>query len=443
MAVASENRIAFPILTSKNMMAHTAMTSITNSIKNSSYGARLVAIDTHPIQYHAPVYRAVQTKFGIPMSVIHGSDCSVAGYWDREFGTSFAWDVDLLSGYDSVFLSRVPRDSEKSNQRPSLFGLGKALRRLNPRAVLLTGYSPTFHQVAFLQARRFGAPILFRGETTDNASHRWSVQSFVRSSALRLFYKNCSKMLYVGHNSYQHFKRLGIPATKLLFSPYCVDTSVFLTSERDRGELRDQTRGRLGIGNLETVLLFSGKFSARKGPDLLLSGVKSLPSEIRARSVVLFLGSGAMERELRSLAKRAPEIEVRFAGFQNQKQLSPYYHAADMLVLPSRYSETWGLVVNEALHHGVPCVVSDSVGCGPDLISPGETGEVFETDSVESLVAAILRGLILIGRPTVREWCRNKGANYTTEKAAEGIADAYWSVVGNGKEVGDHCPART
>src|SRR5205807_1409421 len=104
--------------------------------------------------------------------------------------------------------------------------------------------------------RRLGVPILFRGETTDHARHRWSVQSFIRSSALRLFYKSCSKMLYVGQNSYEHFKRLGIPATKLLFSPYCVDTSVFFTGERDRGELRDQARTRLGVGNLETVLLF-------------------------------------------------------------------------------------------------------------------------------------------------------------------------------------------
>ncbi len=402
----------------------------------------LTVLDTHPIQYHAPVYRAVQAKFGMPVSVIYGSDFSVAGYRDREFGTSFAWDVDLLSGYDSVFLSRVPRDRRKSNQRPSFLGLGKALRRLNPGAVLLTGYSPAFHQVAFLQAWRSGIPILFRGETTDDATHRGSTRNLIRSSALRFFYKNCSKMLYVGHNSYRHFRRLGVPASKLLSSPYCVDTTVFLTGERDRCELRGETRSRLGIGKLETVLLFSGKLSARKGPDLLLSSVKSLPSQIRNHIVVLFLGSGVMEMELRALAKRVPEVQVRFVGFQNQKQLSPYYHAADMLVLPSRYSETWGLVVNEALHHGVPCVVSEAVGCAPDLIDLGITGEVFTTDSVESLSGAISRGLMLVGRPKVREWCRIKAANYTTEKAAEGIANAYWSVVGKGKEVGDPCPAR-
>src|SRR5438309_4475455 len=113
-----------------------------------------------------------------------------------------------------------------------------------------------------------------------------------------------------------------------------------------------------------------------------------------------------MQPALEALAKQAPEIKVRFLGFQNQRQLSPYYHAADLLVLPSRRGETWGLVVNEALHHGLPCVVSDAVGCGPDLISPGVTGELFETGSVRALKGALETAEVLTGRSQIREICR-------------------------------------
>ena len=115
---------------------------------------------------------------------------------------------------------------------------------------------------------------------------------------------------------------------------------------------------------------------------------------------------------------------MRFLGFQNQSQLSPFYHSADALVLPS-HSETWGLVVNEALHHGVPCVVSDAVGSGPDLIEPGVTGEMFEAGSVWGLAAALQRAIGLMGRPEIREACRGKVGEYTVDKAAEGIAAAY------------------
>ena len=99
-------------------------------------------------------------------------------------------------------------------------------------------------------------------------------------------------------------------------------------------------------------------------------------------------------------------------------------------MLPSLHSETWGLVVNESLHHGLPCVVSEAVGCAPDLIEAGVTGEIAVTGSVASLVSAISRALALIGRPEIRETCREKVSGYTVEKAAEGIAKAYWAVAG-------------
>src|SRR5207249_8276448 len=108
---------------------------------------------------------------------------------------------------------------------------------------------------------------------------------------------------------------------------------------------------------------------------------------------------------------------------------SRFYHAADLLALPSLHSETWGLVVNEALHHGLPTVVSDAVGCAPDLIDAGETGEIFAAGSVPELTAALLRCCRLTGTRQVRLRCRAKVEGYTIAKAAEGIAAAYEAAV--------------
>src|SRR5213076_327900 len=97
---------------------------------------------------------------------------------------------------------------------------------------------------------------------------------------------------------------------------------------------------------------------------------------------------GPLREELTRLAHEPPAVAAHFVGFQNQRELSRYYHAADVLVLASRVGETWGLVVNEALHHGVPCAVSDQVGCGPDLVEEGVTGEVFRADDPAALARA-------------------------------------------------------
>lgn len=390
----------------------------------------LAVIETHPVQYHAPVYRAVQEQFKIPVTVIYGSDFSVVGYKDREFGSNFAWDVDLLSGYTSLFLSHAAKESADSFMKISARGLAQTLRQVAPSAVLIGGYNLGFYRAALFSSWKENLPVLFRGETTDHARQRGTIKNLVRSNALRMLYQRCARLLYIGQQSLQHYKRLGCTDDKLIFSPYCVDTSPFETDEHARQQLRAPTRGSLGIAPEQTVILFSGKLRSRKGPDLLLEAIKKFPTEVRNKITVVFLGHGELKDDLERQAQAAPALQIRFVGFKNQTELSPYYHAADLLAVPSRHSETWGLVVNDALHHGVPCVVSDMVGCALDLVEANQTGEVFEAHSVEGLHGAIERALQLCERPEIREKCRQKVSLYSVEQAALGIVEAYRGVTG-------------
>lgn len=398
-------------------------------IKKIKNDIDLVVIQTHPVQYHAPVYRALEQQFGISVTVIYGSDFSVAGYFDKEFGKTFAWDTDLLSGYTSYFLSRVSEGGRDSVEKVSSHGLGNKLRKIKPKAVLITGYTSRFHQEVIFQVLKQGCPIFFRAETTDHAIKRKPIKTWIRNCALSWFYKQCKGLLYIGKRSYEHFKRLQCPDKKLFFSPYCVDMTPFHPTESDRDQLRLVTRQQIGIPQSHKVFLFSGKLSQRKGPDLFLEVVHRFSSEIRDEITALFMGDGELKQQLEIMAKRL-SVKAKFIGFQNQTALSGYYHAADLLVMPSRHSETWGLVVNEALHHGVPCVVSEAVGCVPDLVEPGATGELFETNCVKSFVQALMRAFSLVGRLEIRQRCRNKVSGYTVEKAAEGIAQAYRETVG-------------
>ncbi len=389
----------------------------------------LVVIETHPVQYHAPVYRSVEQEFGIPVTAIYGSDFSVAGYTDREFMTRFSWDVDLLSGYSHRFLARSRDGAAQSAEGVNTHGLRKALLELRPEAILLLGYNPRFHQFAFLEAQRVGCPLLFRGETTDHARSRSAVKAWIRDQALRRLYSSFGRLLYVGRRSQAHFARLGVPSDRLVFSPYCVEISRFHTNEEQRMKLRDATRRELALSSDQVVLLFSGKLSRRKGVDLLFAAVKALPLYARRNITLLILGAGELMQSLKTATVSDRHVTAHFVGFQNQSQLSRFYHAADLLVLPSIWSETWGLVVNEALHHGLPCVVSDAVGCAPDLVIPGETGEVCEAGSVGALSAAIERARALVGRPAIREACRSRVGRFTVHHAAEGVARAYSALV--------------
>ena len=63
----------------------------------------LLVFETYPIHYHAPVWRYLNQVLKIPVTVVYGSDFSVEGYRDKEFGISIAWDADLLEVYKSIF----------------------------------------------------------------------------------------------------------------------------------------------------------------------------------------------------------------------------------------------------------------------------------------------------------------------------------------------------
>lgn len=389
----------------------------------------LAIIESHPVQYHAPVYREVQARFGIPVTAIYGSDMGVAGYRDQEFGVSLAWDTDLLSGYDARFLGRTNGSSDAAPGALRARGARRLLQDLKPRAVMLVGYGSRFDREALYDAWCTGSPLIFRAETTDHSVTRTKARGWVRATALRTLYRRLAHVLYIGEHSLHHYQRLGVPEGKLTFAPYCVDTSPFACDEAARAKLRGAARAGLDVADGDIVLLFAGKISERKGPDLLVRAVRELPEGVRSRVVLCFLGDGQLKGAIQSVAMEAPSVRVRFVGFQNQTRLSRYYHAADLLVLPSRRGETWGLVVNEALHHGVPCVVSHAVGCAPDLIHPGITGQIFETGSSTSLAAALRESVALVGSAETRDRCRNHVSRYSVTEAARGVARAYEQVV--------------
>jgi glycosyltransferase involved in cell wall biosynthesis len=137
------------------------------------------------------------------------------------------------------------------------------------------------------------------------------------------------------------------------------------------------------------VVLFSGKLSEKKGVNLLLTAVRKLPEALQSRLHLLLVGDGPLRDDLLIESLTPPKLSASFVGFQNQDSLSAYYNAADLLVLPSCERETWGVVVNEALINGLPCIVSDRVGCQPDLVHSGLTGEVFAANDVAALAQAI------------------------------------------------------
>jgi glycosyltransferase involved in cell wall biosynthesis len=103
---------------------------------------------------------------------------------------------------------------------------------------------------------------------------------------------------------------------------------------------------------------------------------------------LVFAGDGSSRRDLEKQAASISPGVVRFAGFAHREQLATYYALAEMLILPT-YSDTWGLVVNEAMACGLPVILSTSAGCAVDLVRENWNGMLIPPRNVTLLSAAM------------------------------------------------------
>lgn len=385
----------------------------------------LLIFEAHPVPYHAPVFRSLANDYGVPVHVIYGSDFSISGYMDTGFATQLSWGDSLLEGYSHSFVSRVAEGGAMRFEEVRGRGLTRVADQWPGQAVLSIGYYARFDLAGLAYSVRRGLPLMFRGETNDQAHERPWWRNLLRTLYLRRLYARCSAMLYIGERSKQHYLRYGARPEQLFFSPYCVVDEAFTTPPPAKAAARADIRRSLGMAEEALVLIFSGKLTSKKGVDLIPAAVRRLPEPVRRRLHLLFLGDGPLRSQLEQDCAAGPIVPASFVGFQNQHQLASYYHAADLLCLPSRERETWGLVINEALLSGLPCIVSDRVGCQPDLIFPGETGEVFAAGEVAALSQAIERLSQYTDQPGLANRCQSLAAHYSVQNAAQGIAQAW------------------
>jgi glycosyltransferase involved in cell wall biosynthesis len=382
---------------------------------------RLAIVLSHPVQYYSPWFRWLRARTALEFKVFYLWEFGVTARRDPQFEATFQWDVDLLGGYDSEFVPNRARDPGTHHFRgldnPTLTG---RLAAWQPEAVLLFGYNWLSHLRVVWWARRHHVPLLFRGD-----SHLLGRPALplVRRLLLKLLYRQFAAVTYVGAANRDYFRTLGVPDSKLFFAPHSVNAEHFNPDDPAAQAVANRLRGELGLAG-RRVVLFAGKFTAAKQPVELLQAFLQVATPDDA---LVFVGDGAEKARLTALAAAHPAAHVRFLPFANQSAMPACYLLADVFALPSRGGyETWGLAVNEAMHLGVLCLVSDIVGCQRDLVCPGETGWVFPADDHAAL-AATLQAALRSSSEEKRRLGRNALttiARYTYQQTSDGLLAA-------------------
>jgi glycosyltransferase involved in cell wall biosynthesis len=368
---------------------------------------RLGVIGYGPIQYHTPLWQLLTQRGNLELDVLFLSDKGFSPMKDPAFGVSIAWDIDLLSGYTHHFLTTTENPTSRRKRVSTL------VRWLPSHdAVVINGYTSPWMLLAMVICRVRGIPYFLRGSSHPKGRSS-GFRRYLRALGARLVVSGSAGGLSMGHLNDEFYRQNG--ARSITFAPNSVDDERFACPPPvSRSDLLAQW----GLKDIRPVIVFSGKLIPRKRPLDLVAAIERLPCQVNT----LFVGDGLLAERIRT---SLPKDSAAVTGFINQSDIPSYYHAADILVLPSEI-EAWGLVVNEAMAAGTLPVVSDRVGCVPDLVH--DFGEVFRCGDVLDLADALNRALARVREPQIREQVRMHVARYSLQHTAEGFERATQSI---------------
>ena len=360
---------------------------------------RLAYLVSHPIQYQAPLLRRIAEEPDIDLTVFFGSDFSVRGYRDEGFGVGVKWDIPLLDGYRHEFLPKLHDRGTVSVASPLNYGIVSRLRGGEGGdaafdALWVHGYATVNAMHGIVAAKALGIPVLLRAEPWLGDRGRSGVKLALKKACFAGLKRMVDAVMPIGRLNaeyWHHYFGDDVPQFPM---PYAVDNHYFAQRAREAGAGRAGLQAELGLDPARPVVLFASKLQPRKHCDHLIEAYRRLSRGAgeEPSPYLVIVGDGEERAALERQAAATGFDSIRFCGFRNQSEMPRFFDLATVFVLPSRH-EPWGLIVNEVMNAARPVIVTDDVGCAPDLIEDGVNGCIVPVGDVDALARALRRVL--------------------------------------------------
>ncbi len=296
----------------------------------------------------------------------------------ERYGVNFDWNLDSIRNFRAIFLSEGDIIENRVDR-----GIFQYLKKGMYDEIVATNYAYRTEMAAIVYMKLHGIPYYM--ETDGGMVRRGEnffkrlLKKFLVSGAKGYFSPSASSDDYLAFYGAWRERIFRYPFTSL--------------SERDilpvplTREQKEEYRQALGMPE-KKVILGVGQFIVRKGFDVLLDALSAMRGT--EEEIGVYLVGGVPVPEYIEAAERLSlsGICVHFVPFQNSKTVSAYYKAADLFVLPTR-EDIWGLVINEAMAHGLPVLTTTACVAGLALVEDGKNGFLVPPGEAAPLAAAL------------------------------------------------------
>ncbi len=370
---------------------------------------RLVILTELIAPYRIPVFNALAGNPELDLHVIFLSETDASMRQWRIYSEEIRFSYEVLPSWRR----RLGKYNVLLNQNVTL-----ALRDAAPEAVLCGGYNYVACWQAMLWAKRNGIRFLLWCESTGGDLRR---NHALVEMLKEKFVQGCDGFVVPGLSAHSYMRDMGIPDERLFLAPNAIDNALFSRLERLARVKGERLRHELGLPG--RYFLFVGRLVKAKGVFDLLQAYASLAPELREHIGLVYAGDGPERALLEAAAHSIFPGSVHFPGFVHRDELVSYYSLADCLVLPT-HSDTWGLVVNEAMVCGLPVICTSVAGCAADLVQAN--GRVVPSRDPGQLASALHE---LASDPQLRSRMSRESRRmiqeYSPDACAAGIAGAF------------------
>jgi 1,2-diacylglycerol 3-alpha-glucosyltransferase len=228
---------------------------------------------------------------------------------------------------------------------------------------LTYGWNETEYLYTLLYAKKKRIPVFSASDTFFEKKSRSYLLEYIKKYVIKSF----DGFLVAGSKSMDYIYKYDSQAS--IQTPFdVVDNALFFgqnTKERKNNNLPS------------CYILCVARFIWEKNLLVMLKAYSDYIGTTEKIMPLVLIGDGALRDEILSqIASLGITDSVHIVSWVEYQSLPSYFQSASCLLLPS-VSETWGLVVNEAMAAGLPVLVSEKCGCVPDLVQNGVNGIVF------------------------------------------------------------------
>ena len=251
------------------------------------------------------------------------------------------------------------------------FKVKKYLKDRSYDRVIIANPSTPTGIISLLYCRRKKIPFILQSEGGFQGSGKGFKERFKK-----YLMENATMYLTGMGGDDDYFLKYGATKEKLksyyFTSSYGKDIDDRVLSFNEKKALKQQ----LGV-KTSKMILYVGQFIYRKGIDILLKSI-----EKNYEDVSIYLIGGELTKEYDQIISENNIKNVFAKPFMSKEELRAFYQAADIFVMTTR-EDTWGLVVNEAMEHGLPVITTTRCIAGKNLIEDGLNGYLVPPENFE------------------------------------------------------------